>query len=147
MANIRGHFSYKKKQFEIFKNAARFHVHVSWIAKITSQEPLNCGCWVLMNSAELDDLTDKIRASVSGLCAHSSEFDCIKFYLRSNNNVTVTMAPAVTTCCSSSSTTSSYYKACFMTKRFNRKNPRFRFRFVRAFNRIWLYQVLPSFKQ
>ena len=37
---------------------------------------------------------------------NSAEFDGIKFYLRSNNNVTVTMAPAVTTCCSSSSTTS-----------------------------------------
>ena len=37
---------------------------------------------------------------------NSTEFDWIKFYLRSSNNVTVTMAPAVTTCCSSSSTTS-----------------------------------------
>ena len=45
-------------------------------------------------------------ASTSDSCAHSAEFDCIKFYLRSSNNVTVTMAPAVTTCCSSSSTTS-----------------------------------------
>ena len=49
---------------------------------------------------------EKMRASVSGSCVHSAEFDCIKFYLRSSNNVTVTMAPAVTTCCSSSSTTS-----------------------------------------
>ena len=54
----------------------------------------------------LSDLTEKMQASVSGSCAHSAEFDCIKFYLRSSNNVTVTMAPAVTTCCSSSSTTS-----------------------------------------
>ena len=54
----------------------------------------------------LNDLTEKMCASVSGSCAYSTEFDCIKFYLRSSNNVTVTMAPAVTTCCSSSSTTS-----------------------------------------
>ena len=42
---------------------------------------------------------------------------------------------------------SSNYKAYLMTKRFNRKNVRFHFRFVRTFSRIWLHQVLPSFKQ
>ena len=83
----------------------------------------------------LNDLTEKMCTSVSGSCAYSTEFDCIKFYLRSSSNVTVTMNPAITTCCSSSSTTSSYYKAYFMTKRFNRKNARrFRFRFVCAYS-------------
>ena len=86
----------------------------------------------------LNDLTEKMCTSVSGSCAYSTEFDCIKFYLRSSSNVTVTMNPAITTCCSSSSTTSSYYKSYFITKLFNRKNAPFCFRFVGIFRRIWL---------
>ena len=34
---------------------------------------------------------------------NSTEFDCIKFYLRSSNNVKLTMNPAITKCCSSPS--------------------------------------------
>ena len=90
-------------------------VHVSWIVKIMSQEPLKL-CVL----------------SVHGF-SRIWRYICIKFYFRSSN-VTVTMALDVTKCCSSSKIPSSVtMKLILWLNDFYRKNVRFPFRFVRIF--------------